>query len=239
MVELPQAPSKTEVNFGTFAVAGKDNFAQSLSPDQRLKVLAWLQACPEPKAIAAQYGPEWTMNRYLHCNYWTAYIIDQAKKINLPLAEQFLTPILRPADEKPEGYDPESVPNSYLTIVSPGTAPWGYAATRGLIEETGRNWKIGEPRVSHGIRLLKRSIKEATTPAEFIAILANKVTKSKADPIAVLGHIFAIELEKDGVLFLVQDVVKAVKNKAPELWQQYLQLKSKERLAAGIIPSLS
>lgn len=238
MVELPQVPKPTDANFGTFAVPDRDNFAQNLKPDQRLKILAWLQACPEPKAIAAQCGLEWTMNRYLHCNYWTAYIIDQAKEINPSLAKQLLTSIPRPAIEKPEGYDPESVPSSYLTIVSPGTAPSGYSPARELIEEIGRDWKIGEPRVSHGIGLLKQSIKEATTPAELIAILADKVTHSKADPIAVLGHVFAVELEKDGVLFLVQDVVKAIKDKAPELWQKYLNLTPKERVTAGIIPTL-
>ncbi|MCG2691466.1 hypothetical protein L6272_01420, partial [Microgenomates group bacterium] len=78
MVELPQAPTATDKNFGTFAVPGKDNFAQGLKPKQQLKILGWLQACPNPQAIAEEYTIDWTLNRYLHCNYWSAYIIDRA-----------------------------------------------------------------------------------------------------------------------------------------------------------------
>lgn len=239
MVELPQAPRKTNANFGTFAVPDKDNFAQELEPKQRLEILGWLQACPNPKAIAEEYGQEWTTNRYLNCNYWGAYIIDRAKTLNPPLARQLLTPISRPADEKPVGYNPESVPDSYTTTVSPGTTPWGYAAARVLIEETGRDWKIGELRVKRAQILLEDTLKSTSSPAEFLAILASETTKADADPTKVLGHIFAVELEQEGVLFLVEKVVREIKRKTPWLWSHYLSLTPEQKQAAGIIPSLS
>lgn len=239
MAELTQTPTKTETNFGTFADPGKKNFALELNPQQRLEVLGWFDACPNPNAIAKEYGLNWTLNRYLNCNFWGAYIINDARKINPSLAEQLMTSIPRPSNEQPVGYDPQLVPALYTKTVSPGTAPWGYAASRVLIEETGRDWKIGEPKVKKAQVLLEESLQSTSSPAEFLAVFADKVTKADADPTKVLGHVFAVELQQEGVLFLVHKVVNEVKNKAPQLWNHYLSLTPEQRQAAGIIPSLS
>lgn len=236
-LELPQPPTTTTANFGTFASAGAANSCPEIDPSERLKILGWLQACPNPPLVTKEYGIDWTIHRYKECNFVGYVIMEQAKDLNPALSKQLSRPIRRPADEPAQGFDPEFVPKTHFTSLSLGSTPWGYAAPRVLIEQFGRKepWKVGEERVNKGLEILNETITQSSTPAEFLAVLADKVTHADADPTAVLSHVFAIELKNEGAFFLVKRVANEMKAKAPELWSHYLSLTSEVTKAAGII----
>lgn len=239
-VELPTPPTLTQENFGTFWQPGHDNFAQGLPKSDRLQILGWFDACPQPHALAEFYGINWIINRYAECNLVGGYILDQAEKLNPALAAQLSKSTPRPNGEYPKVFDPQSVPDTYKKTLSPGQTPVGYASSRVLIEQYGRDpqWQIGDRRVSKGNKILELSLVTSSNPADFLATLANLVTKADANPVAVLGHIFAAEFEEEGGLSLVRQLAVAVQAKSPHLWQTYLSIKSfEEQQKAGIIPS--
>lgn len=232
----PWLPDEIDgVAFGYWFAPDKDNFFLEKDPYQRLRWLGWLDGCPDPVKVAEAWGLEWVIKRYWECNFWSTWILEQVKVENSQLAVQLLTPVSLPVEHPAKGYDPDSVPASYLTTIFPASTPWGYALSRVLIEQLGRQWRVGEERVSKGLRLLNEAIKASSTPVEFLVVLADKVTKADAGPTAVLSHVFAVELEEEGKLFLVKQVAEEVKEKASELWQHYLSLSLQEREKAGII----
>jgi len=236
-IELPQSPTITDSNFGAFTSHGHDNFCSTLEPTERLNTLGWLQACPNPPAIAKEFGLDWTIARYLESNFVGALIIEESKTLNPSLSKELSTPIPRPLDEPAKGFDPNFIPENHLTHLSPASTPWGYGAARALIEQFGREkpWEIGDQRVMIGITLLKQAVSQSITPAEFLAVLAGKITQADADPTAVLSHVFAIELKNEGAFSLVQQVAQEMEKNSPELWQHYLSLTQEETKTAGII----
>jgi len=236
-IELPQSPTITDSNFGTFASPGHDNFCSTLEPTERLNTLGWLQACPNPPAIAEEFGKDWTIARYLESNFVGALIIERAQILSPYLAKKLSTSITRLIDEPAKGFDPNFIPETHLDSMSPASTPWGYGAPRALIEQFGREkpWKIGDERVMKGIKILNEAIKQSYDPSEFLAILADKITQADADPTAVLSHILAIELKNEGSFTLIKLVAEQIEKKSPELWQHYLSLTPEDTEAAGII----
>lgn len=223
--------------FGSYMCRGQNNFFFDVPQMRRLRILGWFDACPRPKDVAKKFGVDWTLARYSECNLLGAFILDRAGQINPILAQRLNTYIQRPSNEKPRNFDPESVPQDYAIVVYPGSTPWGYAASRVLIEQFGREkpWEIGDPRTTRGVDILYDAFEKASHPAEFLALLAGNLSKENANPTAVLGHIFAVEFDEEGVLFLAKQVATEVQKRAPELWQHYLSLSSKERKKAGIL----
>lgn len=223
-------------HFGAGWVKGLNNFFPDLPPQERLKVLGILDSCPNPDAVAAANGRDWTINRYTECNLVDGFMMEQADQINPKLAGKLRGFHFRPLGEKPYGYNPKAIPVLYRFMVLAGSNPVRYAASRVTIEEFGRKppWKIGDPRVSRGMLILKASLQDSRTPEEFLARLANGVIAADADKDAVLGHIFATELEEEGTIFLAKKVAKEVKIHAPELWQHYKSLSIRQKIHAGI-----
>ncbi|MBI3385726.1 hypothetical protein HY031_01430, partial [Candidatus Gottesmanbacteria bacterium] len=163
-------------------------------------------------------------------------IMEKASQLNPALAEKLAQSHKRPNDEKPRDFDPSSAPAEYELMVLPGSTPAGYAASRVLIEQFGRNpqWKIGDERVKKGLHILRNALKRSSTPSEFLAKLANRVTFADADKDAVLSHIFAVEFENEGVIFLAKQVAQSVKAIAPRLWRRYKSLSDKQKREIGI-----
>ncbi len=225
-----------EIHFGAGWVPGVNNFFPDLPPDERLKMLGLLDACPNPAAIAKDYGRDRLIQRYAECNLMDAFIMVKADELNPSLAQQLRMSTPRPNSEKPMNYDPNAVPEMYTLVVFAGSNPVRYAGSRVLIEQFGRKtpWFNGTDRIKTGLSILEKSLKESSTPEEFLARLSDGVTSANADIDAVLSHIFAVEFEGEGLLFLAKKVAQAVKIHAPDLWQHYRSLSDEQKKESGI-----
>lgn len=225
-------------HFGAGWVKGLNNFFPDLPPDERVKILGLLDACPNPAAVVKKNGLDWTINRYTECNLVDGLLMEKADKINPTLAQKLRKSYIRPIDENPRNIDPNAIPKMYRLMILSGTGAVRYAASRIVIEQFGREpqWKIGDPRVSKGMQILETALKESSEPEEFLAKLADGLTSTDADATMdkVLGHIFAEEFQEEGQIFLAKKVALAVKEFAPALWEHYLSLTDEQMKLNGI-----
>lgn len=238
-MELPIPPTLTPDNFGTFWEPGFDNSGLGLPAEERLKLLGWLQACPQPQFYAQERGIEGINSRYYECSLVGAYINDRAREVKPTLGYNLTVSTPRFEDNPIGEFEPEAVPDSYDTTLNHGQRYWGYVASRVLIEQLGRDpqWQIGDVRVKRGQAILEQVLSETTErPYEFIARLAHSVTEADADPIAVLSHVFAVEFKVEGGLVEAQLAVPFIKQYAPNLWEKYQTLTTEECTQASILP---
>jgi hypothetical protein len=225
--------------FGTFYIPGeRDNFFMDLPLEERVLVLAMLDACPEPQNMIETFAHQWIINRYKECNYVSGLIVEKAKELNKHVANQMLAKKPRLPGEVPQGYEPEAVPDDYEEYLYPGAQAVGYAASRVLIEQFGRQepWQIGDERVKKGFYLLESALKVSRDPIEFLVVLAQFVTLADAEPKAVLGHLLAIELKGEGIYTQIKQIGRKMRSSAPELWECYCELTPQERAEAGMLP---
>lgn len=229
--------------FGNFWIPGENNFFPDLPDEERIFILGMLDACPEPKTMIKTFSLEWIIRRYSECNLVGAFIIEKAKEINPDLAEQLLAKRSREDDELPQYFEKEAVPSDYVKNLYPGSSITGYAASRILIEQFGRenkeekreNWKIGDERVKRGFAILQTALKTTSKPINFLIRLAKLVSEADADPTAVLGHLLAVELKNEGSYTQIREIITVLPSLAPELWQHYLSLSEKEKESARIL----
>lgn len=207
------------------------------SPEGLARAMAWSQACPNPKAVMAEYGVIWTLQRYAECNFCYGLIFAQAERYNPALALELTRGIWRPDGEPVGAYDPLAAPQMHRWLMSRLSTPWGYALPRVLIEQFGRADEKTDQRILRGLNILERVTKTAQTPQELLARLANAVIKADAQPEAVLGHVLAVELEHEGAGSALVTVAQALKRHAPRLWQYYESLSPDKRQEDGMIAS--
>lgn len=186
------------------------------------------------------FGVDWIINRYTECAIAGAFIQSYAQEFNPGLAQKMMEKLPRKQDEVPANYEITAVPSDYLTTLYPGSTTWGYASSRILIEQFGREeeWKIGGERFEEGSHILETAISTSHTPIEFLVNLATLVAQpnGSADLIAVLGHLLAVELRNEGIYSQIRDIVQGLKAKSPHLWEFYLSLSIEDRKKAGILP---
>lgn len=224
--------------FGNSRFLGDDPSILDESPEGLLKIFSWSQACPDPEAAVEVFGLDWIIRRYAECNFWTGWIKKQTEKINPSLAEMLNKPVKRPKNMTAGKYNKLYVPGSYEDEISPMSTIWGYALSRVLIEQFGRGDQRTQERVFKGLNIVDKVIKKSKTPAELLARLANEVVKADVKAEAVLGHVFAVEMEAEGKLFLLKEMVKEIKTHAPNLWKKYLSLGSNYKKNGVIAPDI-
>ncbi len=225
--------------FGRMWVPGQDNFHLNLPPQERLQVLGRLDACPNPTAIAEEFGLDRLIARYAECNLVGAYIMEEATKINPELATALAISRPRLPGENPKkGFDTKAVPENYSTLLYAGSTLPRYAAPRVAIEEFGRTppWQIGDARVSTGQQIVRSALRESKDPIDFIVMLSRMVTEADADSTAVLGHTLAVENLDEGIVTEIRQTSQMLEIGAPRLWKHYLSLSPEERQMAGILP---
>jgi hypothetical protein len=225
--------------WGDHRLFGNDPSIMNESPEGLARMMAWSQACPNPKAVMTEYGVMWTLRRYSECNFCYGWLFDRAEKLNEPLAQELVKGIWRGAQDKVGAYDPLFTPDHHKWLMSEMSTAWGYALPRVLIEQFGRDGNRNQDRMLKGIAIAESVIKKSKTPAEFLARLSNEVVKADADPAAVLGHVFAVELESEGAGSSITLTVQAIKRHAPQLWEFYRGLSPDQRARAGMMTNLS
>ncbi len=226
-----------ELHFAKNWVEGTDNYFPDASIDERLRVLGVLDGCPNPSMVAETFGGnEKTIQRYAECNLVGGWILEKAKELNPSLYELLHQSEKRPSAEIPFNFDPRAVPSEYIHTVPEGSVPVRYAAARVLIEQFGRTpgWQIGSERVRKGFKILEDSLILSVSPQEFLGRLAEGVTNADADEDAVLSHMFAIESEEEGNIFLLKKLVAAVQTYSPKLWRRYSGMSQEQKLEIGV-----
>lgn len=226
-------------NFGQMWVPKEDNFHFGLPPQERLRILGILDSCPNPTAVAAEYGFDKLVARYAECNLVGAYILEEAAKINPDLATALTTNRTRLDGEKPKkGFDPSAVPTDYEETLYAGSTLPRYAAPRVAIEQFGRipPWQIGDVRVSTGQQIIRHVLGESNSPIDFIVRLSRMVTEADADKTAVLSHVLAVENLDEGIVTEIRQTAQKLETDASDLWKYYLDLTPEQRRDAGILP---
>ncbi|MBI2029638.1 hypothetical protein HYT02_04435 [Candidatus Gottesmanbacteria bacterium] len=234
-----QSSIRYEREFGKATLIGSDRSFLSKPKDQQLVELAWSDGCVDPKAVERVYGTDWTIQRYAEVNFWTGWIWERADTLNPKLGFNLQKIYPRRKNEPPEQYKPNSIPQSHKKQFFPMTTPWGYAGARVLIEQFGRGQEKTSQRIEKGLAILDYTLMfSSPEPAEFLALLAEGVIKEDASKTAVLGHVLAREIEKEGGGYLLKRVVDNLQEFAPTIWDHYLQLSHDDRIRLGIISKL-
>lgn len=191
---------------------------------------AW-HACPKPNGVMASYDtpekPERTFQRYFSCDAWHTWaILEQSRRSNPDLYRQLTTPVPRLRDEPVGLYEPEAVPPSHQYEMSPLSTPWGYALSRVLIEQFGRDEACTGDRITSGLSMLVAVIPNSKTPIELLSTLANIVTtKGQADPETVLSHILSPGiLKEENCRTMYKEIATSLRQNAPLLWKTYVDL---------------
>lgn len=194
----------------------------------RTRLLGIFHACPRPDEVMDEYDtperPERTFERYFSCNAWHEWaILGQSKRLNPELYDLLVTPVPRLPGEPVGVYEPKAVPPSHKYQMSPLSTPWGYALSRVLIEQFGRDENCSGARINEGLEILTEVIQMSQTPIELLANLAEIVTtRGQADPTEVLNHILAPGiLNEENCRTMFREIVDMLKIKAPKLWSQY------------------
>lgn len=117
------------------------------------------------------------------------------------------------------------VPSSHDRQMSPLSTPWGYALPRVFIEQAGRREQRTWKRYSKAIDFLEKAIQKSETPIELLAIFSELAIKTDADPVLILGHIFApgIVLEEN-CRTMYNQIAEMLRRRAPKLWAYYVLL---------------
>lgn len=121
--------------------------------------------------------------------------------------------------------------------MAPRATTWGYALPRVAIEQAGRlGQSRDQKRFFKAMDILDASVINSSSPNELLALLAEKAIENDADPIAVLGHIFAKEIpEEHGSLRPLRKIAKKIEEKAPKLWRKYKRLSPGEKDKNNIV----
>lgn len=198
---------------------------------QRTRIHAAWHACPQPDAVMASYDtpekPERTFERYFSCDAWHEWaILGQSRRLNPSLYKQLTTPVPRLPGEPVGFFEPDAVPPSHQYEMSPLSTPWGYALSRVLIEQFGRDESCTGDRITTGLAMLVEVIPDSNSPIELLTKLAQKVTsEGQATAETVLSHILSPGiLKEENCRTMYLEIADSLKHNAPQLWQVYEKL---------------
>jgi len=226
---------KESLPFGTgsFVHALNDPaFEKSSVLDQALMV-GYADGCPvaleltNPSNPNPQRGPEAMLGRYGEVNAWFSFIAREVQAVNPVLSEQLMTPVDRLTSEPVGEYEPESVPDSYITEMAPmGTLP-GYALPRLLVKQIGEGGLAdSQDRLCRGLEALDQAATGASSPAELLALFANGLLAKQdlSAEVILSGALSGGWLAEHNASTMLTEVKEAFAAKAPELWAIYVDL---------------
>lgn len=221
--------------FGTY------HFGQQPIPKDRLQVLktarllGWSSGCPIAAELTnsqnTQYGPSVMLQRYDEVNQWFTLITKIAKDEDYLLYQQLTTPTLRLPGEPVGKHEHQSVPGSHLEQISPMSCIYGYATPRVVITLTTlETIPTRAGRTMRAVDVAKRMVKKAQTPAELLALTAEKTALIGVEPTQVLQHTLAQGvLEEENCRTAYINLANFLEDKAPNLMRAYLGLTTTEK----------
>src|SRR5665647_1386375 len=128
---------------GSFVYALNDPAFEALPVRDQARIVGWADGCPvvdeltDPANPNPQRGPEVMLGRYGEVNAWFSFIARSVEDVNPDLSDQLMTPVTRLISEPAGSYELESVPESYISEMSPmGTLP-DDALPRLLVKQLG------------------------------------------------------------------------------------------------------
>lgn len=209
-----------------------DFFKKSM--DEQVKEIAWTEGCPVKDKVIKKRGPEVARNRYAEVIMNSQIILAEAQEHNPELYEKLIETLLRAEGEPVGEHESNSVPSSHLAEMSATETPWGYALPRLLAKALGSGKERTQDRMIKGYKMLEDSVKQADSPLELIAVLANKCSKNvPADEI--LHEAFSKGyLGEENTFKLFEELLRELKAHAPKLYKYYNRLSSAEKAEKGI-----
>ena len=234
-------------NFGRGRVVGDDPRLLDLymNPKTRekfLRIAAWEHACPIPDEVYKEFGVDWTIERYLECNFVWGYILDVAEQLNPELYQQLSDPVLRKFDEPMGKHEQGRIPKSHKTFMSPLSTLYGYALPRVFLEIAGRGKHRTQERYLYAMEQLESAVKVSHKPTELLARLtnaaqSNEMTRVRA--VKLLDHVLPAGIVKEeNNVSQCREVVEMLETYAPAVFRTYKRLSPKKRkkLSLASIP---
>ncbi len=203
-----------------------------------LRIAAWAHACPIPDEVFNGFGVNWTIERYLECNFVWGYMLDVAKQLNPELYQQLSDPVLRKFNEPMGRHEKGRIPKSHKTFMSPLSTLYGYALPRVFLEIAGRGKKRNKERYLHAIKLFESSVKVSHTPTELLARLTNAARwneKARIRTTVLLDHVLpAGVLKEEHNVSQYREVVEMLQKYAPVVFRRYKRLSPEAKKKVGL-----
>ena len=230
-------------DFGRGRVVGNDHRLLDLymNPKTRKKFLratAWAHACPIPDEVSDEFGVEWTIERYLECNFVWGHILDVAKQHNPQLYEKLSQPMRRRLNEPMGKHEQSRVPKDHTAFMSPLSTVYGYALPRVFLEIAGRGKKRTQERYVYAMESLESAIKDSQEPTELLARLTNAartnpVVRTKST--TLLNHVLPTGvLTEENSLHLYEEMIQMLQRYAPVVFRAYHRLSPEEKKKMGL-----
>lgn len=235
---------KESLDFGTGSFVGQvmeDPAFFDLPVRDQARIVGWANSCPvvteltDPGNTNPGRGPEAMLRRYAQVNLWFGFIHRAAGEVKPGLEDQLLAPVARLLDEPAGKYEPESVPPSHRTEMSPMGTLAGYALPRLFLEQLGTGQGLEREeihgRLMQGLAILDEAIFEAETPLELLASLAEGLTANgQTTSEQAFKHIFSQGwLDEHNARTMMEQFKDVMAYKAPTLWRQYQQLDAADK----------
>jgi hypothetical protein len=239
---------KTETRYGRVFGSGdiwprsflrKDDLS-NMTRDDRLLAIGFSHACPVVHSVVKDYGYDWTLRRYIGCNWiYQHEILPVLKETNPNLFEKIITPVPRILTELPDfKIDRNLVPKSFEIEMSPLSTPYGYALPRlvdlyvkgkeknGSYEGKYQEIRTGlKTRVNIVKIILNNLAHECTDPIEFTVKLAGRIHKLGVDPLKIFDHLLSKgKLKEENCKTMYHQIFGAMEKFTPELSHTYKQI---------------
>ncbi len=230
-------------DFGRGRVVGDDHRLLDLymNPKTRKKFLraaAWAHACPMPDEVSDTFGVDWTIERYLECNFVWGHILDISKQLNPELYRQLSESILRKFDEPVGKHEKGHIPKSHKTFMSPLSTLYGYALPRVFLEIAGRGKKRNKERYLYAMEQLESAVKISHSPTELLARLTHKARfneVARTRTVKLLDHVLAAGiLGEENNISQYREVIEMLEKYAPAVFRTYKRLSLEKRKRLGL-----
>lgn len=223
--------------FGDMTLIG-DNGESFLAKsfDQQVMEIAWSEGCPVPKKVVAKYGAETATNRYGEIIFADRLILEEVKKHNPSLHTKLTEDLTRNPNEPIGVHEPESVPDSYTTIVPYPDTPWGFSLKRILVDQFGSREVRTSERIQRGLEILEDvASRNINSPLELVAILAEEVITADGDKIQVIKNTLSGgHLGEQNFHDLYAELAKELRKHSPRFQEEYNKLSTKQRAGLRI-----
>lgn len=204
----------------------------SSSDEEVAKLMGWGNGCPVVGQLVTERGPITMRVRYSGINaaYTRVLLISRS---NEEVYRSLNAVTERLVDEPVGIYEPQSVPESYLTHTYPLNRPAGYALGRIIAAISPDSDDIQLTRLLDSA--LRRSADDLMWLVEFGEILLNSSIVGKPDAKTILAIMFARAVVSEQNCWSLFERLGNYLDRAPRLKQEYINLSSSDKEINGII----
>lgn len=209
-----------------------------LSPVERAKVAGWAAGCPIPERLIAERGnAEELAGRYLDIVHTYNTFTTKLQEVNPVAYEHVMTPWQRFPEERPELFEPQSVPATYATYIQPIGVTVGYATPRILLKAAELDVRDvpQDEKISHLVTEVADEMKQARDSFDLTARVAAKMHDKGVTSEYILRQMFSKGLiDEHNATSMMAQMSVALKEHAPEIYAQYTAMSQEERQRAGL-----